>query len=58
MEEELTMRHQFPAHSSSPRQTIFSSSIRIAAAELLENGQFLVSRMSSLVVEMSTHGAM
>jgi len=37
---------------------LFSSNIRVSVAELSNKEQFLVSRVSSLVVEMSTQGAM
>lgn len=57
VQEELTVMHKFPAYSSSPRQMLFSSSIRKSAAELLKKEQFIVSKVNSLVKEMSTHGA-
>lgn len=58
VEEELMTMHQFPAYPSSPRQMLFSSSIRVSVAELVKKEQFLVSMANSLVVEVSTHGAM
>lgn len=42
VEEELTLMHRFSAHSSSPRQVLFSSSIKVSVAESSKKEQLLV----------------